>query len=300
MATTVTKINVRDIVSSHIFETIEALLAQGNKIEWQRPWSVDSSIGAPYNLGTNRPYSRSNFLILQMQLMLKGYGHNAWLTFKQVQQFGGHVRKGEKGTPIVFFRKTKEEKDDPDTSEAVTETKSLLRYYVVFNFAQVEGLNIAPTEQEKPTVKFATVEELEQMVRNAGASIEHIAQDRAYYNVTMDKIVMPLLEQFQGSDGYYSTLFHELSHWTGHASRLNRGLNLTLRKKPSQYAYEELVAELASVFLSQELGYQTAELSQNSAVYLSHYYELLKENKTAFLSAAWAAGRAADYLLRFR
>ncbi len=292
--------NVRDIVSSQIFETIEALIEQGNQTKWHRPWAVDSKIGAPYNLGTNRPYSRSNFLILQMQLMLKSYEHNAWLTFKQVQQFGGHVRKGEKGTPIVYFKKTKDEKDDPDTGEAVTETKSLLRYYVVFNFAQVDGLNIAPTEQEKPTVKFATVEELEQMVRNTGANIERITQDRAYYNPTMDKIVLPLLEQFQGSDGYYATLFHELSHWTGHASRLNRGLNFSLRKKPSQYAYEELIAELASVFLSQDLGYQTAELFQNSAVYLLHYYELLKENRTAFLSASWAAGKAADYLFRFR
>lgn len=254
-----------------ITKRILAELEQG-VVPWVKPWAVPS----PYNAATQHRYSGVNVILLWDA----PYQRPAWLTFRQATTLGGRVKKGEHATPIVYVSTiTKTEGDEEKEI-------SYLRRYHVFNVDQVEGLpgNLyaaAPARSER---------RIEEFFVGISADVRH-GGTAAYYNPRDDYIQLPHPEHFTWSDRYYATRLHESVHWTGHDTRLKRQRGE--RFGDSAYAFEELVAELGSAFLSAELGLPT-EL--HHADYIGSWVKLLQDYNRAILSAASHASLAAEYL----
>ena len=266
---------------------------------WIKPWQaahVAGHVSRPlrYN-GT--PYRGINTVMLWMASMQAGYETPLWLTYKQAQSLGAQVRKGEKGAPVVYadtFRK----EVTKDTGETETPSPSyrripFLKAYTVFNAEQIEGLPAHYNAKTEPLEPDARLSQGEAFIQQAGATISH-GGDSAYFSPSGDYIQMPPYERFKNRDGYYNTLTHELTHWTGHESRLNRSLKN--RFGSEAYAMEELVAELGSAFLCAELGI-TAEVRTDHADYLGHWLSVLKADKRAIFTASTQAQSAVDWLL---
>lgn len=265
-------------------------------LPWRKPWSGGIDVGAvtmPRNAVTARQYSGINVLLLWSKADSCGYSDPRWLTFKQALELGGNVRKGEKGTEIVFVSKVaREDKRNPGETVFIPFLKS----YWVFNVAQCDNLAKLGVINERPAnvsrnERDATIDEF---VASTGARIEH-GEPRAYYQPIADFVNMPALASFESSHAYYATLFHELAHWTGASSRLNRVKGKRFGDR--EYAYEELVAELASAFVCAEFGIDNNE--QNAA-YLASWLrgltELLEANERAIVSAAADASRAVEFM----
>jgi len=219
-----------------ITDRILALLEQGT-VPWQQPW--DSATGVPRNLFSQRPYNGINVWLLTAMR----YQSPFWATFNQVKTAGGNVRKGERGVPVGFW-KVYDGKEDPETGE--TEKRFVLRYYTVFNAAQLEGIAV-PTIEGTPC-DFTPIEMGEKLVGNMPnrPAIVH-GHQRAFYRPATDTLHMPLPPCFQRPEAYYATLLHELTHATGHTSRLHRTTltDLCLFGSP-EYSKEELVAEMGA------------------------------------------------------
>lgn len=274
-------------------------------LPWRKPWSAGGiDVGAitmPRNGATNRQYSGINVLLLWSKADSCGYSDPRWLTFKQALELGGNVRKGEKGTEIVFVSKVaREDKRNPGETVFIPFLKS----YWVFNVAQCENLAKLGAISERPAnvsrnERDATIDEF---VSATGADVRH-GEPKAYYRHEQavngrelgDYVNMPALASFESAHAYYATLFHELAHWTGAEKRLNR----TKGKKfgDRAYAYEELVAELASAFVCAEFGIDNHE--QNAA-YLASWLDgltsLLEANDRAIVSAAAEASKAVEFM----
>ena len=258
---------------------------------WSKPWSTGRSFAgaSAFPLRHNgTPYRGVNVLILWSQ----GYSNPTWMTYKQAAEYGGQVRGGEKGTTVTFFKKIKiqdkvsgEDKDIP-----------LLRGYSVFNADQIDGLpdRFYGTAIEPVVVDEKTrVEELEAFVSNTGATVKH-GGSRACYHTVLDYIQSPNFEDFTDADGYYSTMFHELGHWTGNEQRLDRTFGK--RFGDVQYAKEELVAELTAAFICASTGVSDSP-REDHASYLKSWAAQFKDDKKYIFQAASAAQKAADYLL---
>lgn len=273
-----TKGTVYDWVTEKIVAQLEA-----GVIPWQKPWTSQW----PMNLITKKPYRGLNVFLLSVA----GYASPYWLTFNQVRAKKGHVRKGEHGTMVVFWKPSEYLKKDADTGEEETKKYMLLRYYMVFNVEQCDGLNV-------PAV--ATIEKQESAEKIiAGmphAPKIHQSADRAAYSPLLDEVFMPSMGRFASPDGYYSTLFHELTHATGHKSRLDRpGVTSHNEFGSEDYSKEELVAEFGAAMLSSVAG--ITRNVENSAAYIQHWLGVLKADKRMLVSAAGAAQKAADYIL---
>ena len=218
-----------------------------------------------------------------------------WMTYKQIVQRGGHVKKGAK-SEIVFYwlwtyfdangKRTKNE------NEAVKKIPNL-RYYRVFNAPDIEGIEFKYPEppQLKPNEKYHHCEHL---IESTGATIKHINSNQPYYNFVKDFINMPTIGSFDNSDFYYSTLFHELGHWTGHQSRLNR--EVPNHYADEKYSKEELVAEMTSAFLCAEMGIDNNDLTGNQAAYLQGWIKALKGDTKLIITAASAAQKAFNFI----
>lgn len=233
--------------------------------------------------------------LLAMRTWEEGYRSDFWLTFKQAQQKGGRVRKGEKATLIVFWKQLT--KTDPETDESVQ--IPLLRHYNVFNAEQCDGITPPDAEQLEqhmpPLERNSAAEEIVDGYRDPPA-IEHRG-GRAVYRPTLDRIEIPKPELFESSESYYATLFHELSHSTGHSKRLNRGLDTTLAPFGSpDYGKEELVAEMSAAFLAAACGISPPTIAQ-SAAYIDNWRTVLKGDKKLVITAAGAAQKSADWIL---
>jgi len=250
---------------------------------WIKPWKADNS--ADKNVLSQKPYQGINRLILGMSSMARGYTVPVWASYKQWESLGANVRKGEKGTRIVFFSPVT--KENKQTGE--TESYAVLKAYWVFNASQVDGIEIVPTETTEGT--FNSIERAEDRIVKTGAVISH-GGDAAFYMPSQDRIQLPNKTAFDTESSYYATAFHELGHWTGAKSRLDRQLDKGRFGNPA-YAFEELVAEMTAAFLCQDYGIQ-GELRH--AGYIQSWLKACKDDSKAIFKAAALAQKAADYI----
>jgi antirestriction protein ArdC len=256
---------------------------------WIKPWSATPGQNVPCNAVSNRPYSGCNILLLWLARD-RGWATPRFLTFKQALEAGGNVRKGEHGTKVYFVKQL--QVTDGKGEKAETRLVPMLREYTVFCVEQCDGLpdNVRagkPMRVRNPDTRDELADEF---LRSTGADIRE-GHGEAYYVPSHDFISMPAFQAFKGADHFYNVAFHELTHWTGHKSRLDR--DLKNRYGSRDYAAEELVAELGAAFLSAEFGFDG---DLRHAGYVATWIELLKADKRAFFTACSKASKAAEYL----
>jgi antirestriction protein ArdC len=257
---------------------------------WVKPWSATAGANTPCNAVSNRPYSGCNVVLLWMA-QSADYRTPRYLTFRQALELGGNVRKGEHGIK-VYFVKQLQVQDKNAVNEAETGIVPMLREYTVFNIDQCENLpeRITAPSVVKPRNKDQRDPAVDEFLSCSGASIRE-GQGEAYYAPGADFISLPRFEAFKSAAHFYNVAFHELTHWTGHKSRLDR--DLRNRFGTRHYAAEELVAELGAAFLSAEFGFDG---DIRNAGYIATWIDLLKSDKRAFFTACSKASQAADYL----
>ena len=274
-----------DVIADRILD----LLDKG-EVPWRKPWSLHPGM-RPRNAASNRPYSGINALMLG----LSGYSDARWVTFKGAQQLGGHIHRGEKATPIVFWKQFTIQAED-ENGDAVHKVIPMLRYYSVFNVGQCDGLDLAPIETPE---SFDPIQAAEAVIANMPdrPAMDHDGADRAYYRPSEDRIHLPLRTAFDGAGEYYSTVFHELGHSTGHKSRLNRhGMETGIAPFGSAtYSKEELAAEFAAAFLCNESG--ITNTVDNSAAYIQGWAKAINKDRRLVVQAASQGQKAADYIL---
>ena len=284
-----------EVVAEKLIEQLKAGTAP-----WQRPWEPgEPNAYLPMNPTTGKRYKGINAI----HLMAQGRSDGRWMTYKQAAAVGAQVRKGEKGTPVQYW-KFSEEQNKVDESgrpvlnakgEPVKETVQLERprvfFATVFNAEQIDGL---PSIQKKEQT-WSAVERAEHILKASGASITHAPGDRAFYRPATDSIHLPDRGQFPSADNYYATALHELGHWTGHASRLDRDLAHPFGSEG--YAKEELRAEIASMILGDELG--IGHDPGQHAAYVGSWIKALQDEPLEVFRAAADAEKIHDYVLAF-
>lgn len=286
-------------VYTRITNTIIQQLEQGER-PWFKPWNAEHAAGRITRpLRANGiPYRGINVLSLWMEAEARSYTAPIWITFKQALELKAYVRKGERGTPVVFASKTIRTATDAATGDETEREIPFLKGYTVFNVEQVEGLPAQYYATAAPQIDpIARINHAEEFFAATGAVIHH-GGNRAYYNVSQDFIQMPPFVSFRDAESYYATLAHEATHWTRQDTRLTREFG---RKRwgDEGYAMEELVAELGSAFLSSDLGI-TPDIRPDHAAYIASWLKVLKEDKRAIFTAAAHAQRAADFLNGFQ
>ena len=292
------KRDFRQEVTDNIVKLLESNLAP-----WQKPWDPTAAPGSiPLNPTTGKAYRGGNAVHLMVVGLQRGYEDPRWMTYKQAAEEGWQVRKGEKGSQIEFWeiKEPKPDKVDTPVAQPVPRNQDddhrptlIHRVYTVFNAQQIDGV---PPHQPRSVSQFEAVEAGEQIVAKSDTKIYHDQSDRAYYSRSQDAVHLPPKEAFKDAAGYYGTALHELAHASGHPSRLNRStLNESYRFGDTNYAKEELRAELASVFIAAETGIPHDPKSHAS--YVSSWIQALKEDKNEIFRAAHDASAAADYIL---
>ncbi|CAM4377127.1 antirestriction protein [Yersinia intermedia] len=300
-----------------VTDKIVAALEKGTS-PWRKPWrtvaggrSVSMS-GLPANAITGRAYSGINVLLLWIDAAEKGFTSHRWLTFKQAQDVGGNVRKGEKSTLVTLFKPFEKKETDEqgrplfdEQGNAVVSRRNFMTSFHLFNVEQCENLpeklltpvSVAGDAVESPEQHdIERIQRAEQVIACSGVPVVHRYQDRAFYSAGADRITMPEAVQFHRPADYYSTLLHELVHSTGHVSRLAReGITSSSRRFGDPvYAFEELVAEIGSAFLCAEVGIQ-GDVQHES--YIASWLKALKEDKKAIFQASRFAREAFEYLI---
>lgn len=257
-------------------------------IPWHKPWTGIQS-GAISGT-TGKPYSLLN------QMLLRKPGK--WYTFLQAKELGGSIRKGEKGSMVVFWKPvavTEKDKDGNETKKMVP----MLRYYTVFHASQIEGLpeSEAVSEAFSPVHNLSADATIQNYVTQEHITLDLRKSDEAYYAPLLDRVVLPLMEQFPDTAEFYSTAFHELTHSTGHKSRLDR-LTVGARfGKDDEYSREELVAEIGAATLMASHGLESKKTLKNSAAYIQSWLRALKNDKQMIVWAAGRAAKAVDFIL---
>jgi antirestriction protein ArdC len=280
-------------IYTRITNQIIAALETGTK-PWMQPWQSPNAAGAlsrPLR-HNGSPYAGINVLALWSAAMLGNYNTPTWMTFKQAIELGGCVRKGEKGSPVVYAN-TFTKEADPETGDDDRQIP-FLKAYTVFNVDQIDGL---------PAAFYAKAEILENsdtrhaaadsFIASTGADIRYGGAG-AYYRIDQDHIQMPVFERFHDAEGFYATLAHELTHWTRHPSRLDRDFG---RKRfgDEGYAQEELVAELGAAFLCADLRITNHD-REDHAAYVASWLKALRNDTRAVFTASAHAERAVAYL----
>lgn len=289
-------------IRQQITDQIVATLQQGTA-PWRKPWTTDSNAGQPCNAATGRNYRGVNPIILQISADRNRFTSRHWATFNQWKQLGCRVKRrptnvkaGKWGTEIVLCKPVNKTEIDGSGEES-QQTYSLLRTFTVFNADQIEGegserflvgSDISPSDQTDNRFEYA-----EKVIRSTGADIR-FGGNEAFYSPTDDYIQMPRREQFSIPE-FYDTLFHELTHWTEHSSRLNWDRALP----ENSYALGELIAELGSVYLSNELGIPVNDSIPNHASYIANWLSAMQDDTRFIFRAATQASKAADFLLSF-
>jgi len=281
-------------IYSRITNRIIAELETGAR-PWLKPWNAEHAAGRITRpLRSNGiPYRGINVINLWLTATARGYACPIWLTFKQAQELGGHVRKGEHGELVVYANRITRT-ETTAKGEEIDREIPFLKGYTVFNAEQIEGLPPHFTAPAAPTLDpLQRVAQAEAFFANTGAEIRH-GGDRAFYAIGADYVQLPPFETFRDAESYYATLGHECCHWTKHEKRLNREFG---RKRwgDEGYAAEELVAELGSAFLCADLGL-TPEPRPDHAAYVESWLRVLKNDKRAIFTAASHAERAAAFL----
>ncbi len=290
-------------VSGELIEQIKAGVAP-----WQKPWKPGEQI-SPENLSTGKSYTGGNSLYLMSRGIRQGHGDNRWGTYKQIEAQGGHVRKGEKGTQVLFFtdrtaRPAKDEqgkvlkdKDGNTIHEEEQRGKPICKQYTVFNVEQANGLELKPRPaQARP--EWDAHRDAEKVIEASGPRIEHVAGDRAYYRLAEDKVVLPEPSQFSTRNGYYQTALHECSHSTGHPDRMDRDtLKEGLDKGfgSPEYAREELRAEISAMMTGERVG--VGHDPQRGAAYVENWVAVLEKDPHEIHRAARDAQKMTNYLM---
>src|SRR5580693_5288141 len=290
-----------------VTDSIVGMLERG-VAPWQKPWEPGaSSLGIPFNPTSERAYRGGNAIHLMATGLQRGYADSRWMTYKQASDNGWQVRRGEKGTQIEYW----EVKDASDNtrpsrpggagdgssangSNSDSEKSRLIhRVYTVFNAQQIERI---PAHAPAQHTTFEVVQAGEQILTNSGANIAHDQADRAFYSRAQDSIHLPPRDAFKNAAAYYGTALHELAHWSGHPSRLDRStLTESYRFGDANYAKEELRAELASVFLAAQRG--IPHDPEQHAAYVNSWIGALKRDKNEIFRAAHDASKATDFIL---
>ena len=261
---------------------------------WRKPWSASATVTRPLR-ACGTPYRGINVLYLWAQAEAHGYQSPRWMTYRQAQELGGQVRQGEHGTMAVFYKSYAATSTDAATGDEATEQRRVLRAYTVFNVEQIDGLpdRLTAPPPPRPVGDDAHRSEIDAFIAASGARIVH-GGNVAYYTPALDRIHMPHAADFETYAAYGATAAHELAHWTGHKSRLDRDLNN--RFGDDKYAAEELVAEIASALIGADLALPVTHLD-NHASYIGHWLKILRGDERALLHAAARAEDAAGYLL---
>lgn len=272
-----------------IYQTItDQILASVDEAGQWKPCWKGLTAGRPTNAVTHAAYRGVNILMCWLSAQTRGFSSQEWASYKQWGSIGAHVRKGEKGTPIIFYKIIESSEPNDDDNGRI-----LIRSSHVFNADQVEGYESVTTEilhQLTPEQRLPALEQWLAERRNAFV-LTHTNENRAYYRPSADVVNMPAFELFDSPEAYYSVLFHELTHWTGAKHRLDRPFS----SERSEYAKEELVAELGAAFLGAEFGIEEQRREDHTA-YIASWLKALKDDKRLIVRAASMASAAADYL----
>lgn len=283
---------MRTDVYQHVTDRILDAL-NGGTVPWRNPILGSRDTAWPRNLTSRRTYRGINTFLLALTAWAEGYQSPYWLTFKQAQARGGRVKKGEKSTLVVFWKQLTVEDKEAGKDKLVP----LLRHYRVFNTEQCDDIEHPEEDQEKRVREFQPIAEASSIVEGYdGPSVQH-GGHRAFYRPKTDEVQLPEPGRFTTDESYYATLLHELTHSTGHSSRLDRGLDTELAPFGSpDYSREELVAEMGAAFLCGHAGIEPAILG-NAAAYIQGWLGRLKDDKRLVVQAAGAAQKAADLIL---
>lgn len=272
---------VYEIITDRIVKELER-----GVIPWRKPWAGSPKI----NFISRKAYRGINVFLLDRP--------GEYLTWKQIQKFGGKVKKGSSSYIVTFYKlleKNEEVKNSKGKTEEVIKKIPLLRYYKVFHLDDVEGID----SKIKTYSNHDPIEEAEKVVNNYNNKplIKIHSSNRAYYSPAKDQVVVPKKEQFQSINEYYLVFFHELAHSTGHTKRLNRKDLYSSGFGSYRYSREELVAELAAAMLSGTCGIDTESTIKNNAAYINSWLRVLKNDVRLVVKASSQAQKAADYIL---
>ena len=271
-------------IYSEITDRIIAQMEEGI-IPWQKPWIAS---GKAISRSTGKPYSLLN------QMLLGRPGE--YLTFKQCQEAGGKVKKGEKSSMVVFWKWIEQEDEETHEKKEVP----FLRYFNVFHIDQCEGITAKHTTETAFPAGAEPLEAAQEIIYDylsrEGVKLSHQEGDRAFYRPATDEVVLPIRKQFVSTAEYYSTLFHELAHSTGHSSRLNR-LDKIAAFGSDVYSKEELVAEIGAAALVNHCGLETSTSFRNNTAYIQNWLSVLKGDKRFIVSAAGKAEKAVNLIL---
>jgi antirestriction protein ArdC len=284
------KADIYEKVTNRIIADLE----QG-ELTWLKPWNSGNTEGRIVRpvRHNGMPYSGINVLMLWSAAVESGFASPFWMTFKQAQEFGAHVRKGERGSLVVYANTITRTEEGENGSEEERRIP-FMKGYTVFNVEQIEGLPEHYAAKPEAVIDAAQrIDHADAFFSATGADIRH-GGNSAHYSGGSDHVQMPPFEAFRDPEAYYATLAHELTHWTKHPKRLDRDFG---RKRwgDEGYAKEELVAELGAAFLCADLAL-TPEPGMDHAAYIQSWLKVLKEDKRAIFSAAAHAQRAADFL----
>jgi antirestriction protein ArdC len=283
------KRNIAEEITSRILEDLEK-----GVMPWEKPWKQGRGLPLSVNAQTGKHYRGINVLVLWDEAVRKGYSSPAWVTFNQAKALKGTVRKGEKGTGVVFYKRLARTKRLNLEDEVLLEEQAfwVLRSYTVFNLDQVEGL-----DHLKPQVEavepFQAIGAADKVLGESGARIFHSQGDRAFYDRMGDFINLPMKENFKDPQAYYGVALHELTHWTGHPNRLHREFGK--RFGDQAYAFEELVAEMGAAFLCVSCG---IPYTTRHSDYIGDWVQVLKDHKRAIFTASAKAQAAMDFILK--
>lgn len=269
-------LNVYEVITQRIIDSLEK-----GVVPWRTPWVSR----APMNLISKKPYRGVNVFLLGASRMTSPY----WLTYRQARSKGGNVKKGEHGTPVIFWKVYNPEEEKL--------RKFILRYYTVFNLSQCEGID-APPGDSTDKLDFEPLAECERIVEMyPNPPTYQEGGDQAAYSPSSDTLHMPPRETFLSVEAYYATRFHEMIHSTGHGSRLEReGITKLDHFGSHQYTKEELVAECGSAFLCGEAGILNTTID-NSVAYIGNWVKKLHSEPKWIVQAGGEAAKAADYIL---
>lgn len=279
----------RDLYAE-VTDTILAALEQG-VVPWQQPW-IDS--GFPKSLATGKPYHGVNAFLLALQGSAKGYSTSYWTTFNQAKQRGGSVRKGEKGTLVIFWKRIVTEDKDSGEKKVIP----LLKSFTVFNLDQCDGLEKVPADAYEtrtapdPGERHEAAQKVLADYINRGPRFREDSCDGCYYVPSTDSIHVPPRANFTDLDSFFASAFHEAGHSTGHGDRLARTHNTAFGSH--EYGREELIAEMTAAFVSAECGIVTQY--NNHAAYLESWRKTINEDRRAVVVAAGAAQKAANLI----
>lgn len=290
------KPDVYQLVTDRIISELEA-----GQIPREKPWVNTSGTNVARSHNDGRVYS----LLNQMLVGIPG----EYVTFEQAKKQGGHVKKGSKSRPVVFWSMYYKDRTDKqgnvirDTDgNPVKEKIPVLKYFSVFHLEDTEGIEPKYVFSKGMIADNKPIEQAEAAANDyltrSGVTLRHYEQNESYYTTAGDEIILPHMNQFKNAESYYATLFHELGHSTGHESRLNRDLSGSFGD--DKYSKEELVAEITSAVLCNHFGIDTAKIQRNTAAYVQHWLKVLKSDKRLIVTAAARAEKAVNLILNIQ